>query len=245
VKALLVTSRVTFVPDNYDDLVCALAQCDRIGGLLVLDNASASLAGRASGLVAAGAYRTGLWLLRNQFGRSMERRRTAFTAAGKPMWVLPTMNCEAARQIVRVGGFDLVVNARTRCIYDEQTLAAPRLGCINVHHGLLPAQRGTMCDLWALHEGQPAGFSVHWMTPEIDAGEILARVVVSDGGDRDYPAYLRASARREAVELPRVLERLAAGDAVGTANAGEAPVTHRRTPTWRQVGRFRRGGLRV
>lgn len=245
-RALLVTSRVTFVPNNYDDLVCGLASCDHVGGLLVLDNADHQLAVRALGLWAAGARGIGAALLRNQLGGSMRRRRAAFAAAGKPVWVLPTINCDGAVRIVRDGGFDLVINARTRFIYKDDILAAPRLGCINVHHGLLPEQRGAMCDLWSLYDGTAAGFSIHQMTSKLDDGAILARVQVSDGSDRDYPAYLAAAARRELDAVRALLADVAARDRVaGTPNTAPPELVYRKTPGWKQVTAFRRKGVRV
>jgi hypothetical protein len=246
VKALLVTSRVTFVPRNYDDLVCGLAENRHVGGLLVIDNASPRLLGRALGLVAVGARGVGGALLKNRLGRSARRRKAAFARAGKPVWTLPTVNCDRALELVRDKGFDLVINARTRVIYKHPILAAPRLGCINVHHGLLPDQRGTMCDLWALYRREPAGFSIHRMIPAIDAGDILARVQVSDGDDRDYPRYLQRSAQREVTTVAEVLARIAVDNRVlGEPNVAPQGLAHCKTPSRHQVGQFRREGIRV
>ena len=122
----------------------------------MLDNASPKLALQALGLMALGARETGWNLLANQLGRSYKRRQSAYAAHGKPVFSLPTVNCEAALALVREQRIDLIVNARTRFIYKQPILAAPPLGCLNVHHGLLPEQRGTMCDLWVAR-GSPRG----------------------------------------------------------------------------------------
>ncbi len=245
-KALLVTSRVTFVPRNYDDLVCSLADNPHVGGLLVLDNASGRLLGRGLGLVAAGARGIGAALVANQLGPSQRRRRLAFSRAGKPVWTLPTINAPEAVTLVHEHRFDLVINARTRFIYKDPILEAPRLGCINIHHGLLPDQRGTMCDLWALYGGVPAGFSIHKMVKAIDAGEILSRVVVSNGNERDYPAYLERSARMEVAAVAEVLARIAArGSTDGEPNRAPEGLTQFKTPSVKEVSRFRRAGMRL
>jgi folate-dependent phosphoribosylglycinamide formyltransferase PurN len=245
VKALLVTSRVTYAPGNYDDLVCGAPALPQIGGLLVLDNGSLTLAARAVGFGAAGARGIGAHLLANYLGRSMARRKRAYAVAGKRVWELPTINSPDAVQLVEDQGFDLVVNARTRDLYQREILAAPRLGCINIHHGLLPEQRGAMCDLWALREHRPAGFSIHVMTAEVDAGPILTRVQVSAGDDRDYPAYLARSTRRELIALAELLAGIEARDVVrGTPNQRATPRADR-TPGWREVGHLRRAGLRI
>ncbi|HOW97447.1 MAG TPA: formyltransferase family protein [Kiritimatiellia bacterium] len=245
-KTLLVTSRITFVPGNYDALVAGLAACPQIGGLLALDNRSRKLLAKALGLAAGGAPRIGLQLLRNWFGPSARRRADAFAAAGKPAWTMPTIHSPEAVGLVRDHGFDLVLNARTRFIYKADILSAPRLGCINIHHGLLPGQRGTMCDLWALFEGRPAGFSIHVMIPQVDAGPILAREQVSDGTDRDYPAYLLKASRREREVAAGLLKDIEESGRFHASNNSSIPgLALYRSPTFRQVWAMRRKGIRL
>ncbi|MBU1693451.1 MAG: hypothetical protein KJ726_11480 [Verrucomicrobia bacterium] len=243
-KTLLVTSRVTFVPENYDALVTGLAECPQISGLLVLENRSRKLLWKALGLMAVGAPRIGMTLLRNWFGPSARRRAGAFAAAGKPVWTLPAINGPEAVALVRDHGFDLVMNARTRFIYKAEILSAPRLGCINIHHGLLPEQRGAMCDLWALFTGRPAGFSVHVMTPAVDAGPILTREQVSDGTDRDYPAYLLKSSRRERNIVTALLAGIEEARRLdGVPNIADPGLKHYRDPTPGQIREMRKKGM--
>jgi hypothetical protein len=245
-KALLVTSWVTFIPRNYNDLVCGMAACPEVGGLLVLDNRAAVLFFNGLSLVALGAPRLGLTLLANLAGRSLSRRRASYAKHGKPVWVLATINCPEAVALVRDHGFDLVVNVRTRYIYKQAILEAPALGCINVHHGLLPDQRGTMCDLWALYDQVPAGFSVHRMAARVDAGEIITRVQVSDGSDRNYGRYLARSAQRECTELADLLRRIGSQGRIDSQpNVAGPNLVYRKNPTWREIRAMRRRGLRL
>lgn len=245
-RAVLATSRVTFVPDNYDGFVLAMAAVPQVAGLLVLDNAGWGLRGKALGALAQGAGELGRTLLRNSFWRTSERRRRArFEAEGKGFWVCPSINHPAALRVLRDGAFDLVVNARTRFIYKEEALRAARLGCINVHHGLLPDQRGVMCDLWALSQGEPAGFSVHRMTPKIDDGVILRTVTVSRG-ELDFQRHLAASARREAEVLAEILAEIdRTGLLAGAPNVRNERTRYRRNPTRAEVRRMRAMGLRL
>ncbi|RME72134.1 MAG: hypothetical protein D6776_09310 [Planctomycetota bacterium] len=245
-RALLVTSRVTFVPRNYDDLVCGLADAPEVAALLELDNAAVALGAKALGVVALGAPRFGLTLLRNLTGVSGNRRRAAYRRAGKPVRRVATINDPDVLGWIARLGIDLVINARTRVIYRAPVLALPRLGCINVHHGLLPEQRGTMCDLWALAERRPAGFTVHRMTARVDAGPILERVVVSDGRDRDYLAYLRRAARREAQVLRALLHRWARGEPpCERPNEPPAGLRYRRNPRAAEIRWMRARGMRL
>ncbi|MBI2320612.1 MAG: hypothetical protein HYU88_00550, partial [Chloroflexi bacterium] len=53
-------------------------------------------------------------------------------------------------------------------------LALPRLGALNVHPSLLPAGRGPAPLFWAFRLGERrTGVTVHLMTDELDAGDIL------------------------------------------------------------------------
>ena len=50
----------------------------------------------------------------------------------------------------------------------------PRLGSINLHFGLAPEYRGSSPAFWELYDGVASvGVTVHWVTPRLDAGDIL------------------------------------------------------------------------
>lgn len=237
---------MTFVPDNYDALVVAMAGSPHVAGLLVLDNRR-GVRRKALGALAMGAWGIGGQLLRNSFwGASEARRRQAYAGRGKGFWVRPSINDPATVELVRAGGFDLLVNARTRFLFRGDILAAAPLGGINVHHGLLPDQRGVMCDLWALGSGEGAGFSIHRMTEKIDDGEIL-RVEAMEAPPRDYLAYLARSAAREAEVLAALLDEVAAAGGrlpAGRPNQATAATRFRKNPTWAEVRRLRAAGVR-
>jgi len=243
-KTLIVTSYTTFLPGNYDDVIIGLAQCPHVHGLVVLDNSSFSHIWTGLALIGLGARRMGLNLVGNNFGASHRRRLHAYLAAGKQVWTMSSVNSPESLGLVVAEGIDLILNARTRCIYKEPILSAPRLGCINIHHGLLPEQRGTMCDLWALAEGEAAGFTLHKMTAKIDAGQILARVPVSRPGDLDYQAYLRRAMGLELAATTSLLAELAASGACATiANHATGARPHRRNPPAAAVRHMIRKGM--
>lgn len=55
-------------------------------------------------------------------------------------------------------------------------LEIPRLGAINVHPSLLPANRGPVPLFWTLREGhETTGVTIHAMTEQMDNGDILAQ----------------------------------------------------------------------
>jgi len=93
-------------------------------------------------------------------------------------------------------------------------LEVPRLGSINLHPGLLPRHRGPVPLAWAIRDGDPAfGVTWHRMDAQLDTGPILAQASVAI---RDDDVSIIEIAPRlagaAASLLPRVLERIAAGD---------------------------------
>lgn len=58
-------------------------------------------------------------------------------------------------------------------------LALPRLGCLNVHPSLLPANRGPAPLFWTFRHGeQRTGVTVHLVSEELDAGDILQQEAI-------------------------------------------------------------------
>lgn len=63
-------------------------------------------------------------------------------------------------------------------------LDLPRLGCLNVHPSLLPANRGPVPLFWTFREGcERTGVTIHLMDEAMDSGDILAQepIRVPDG----------------------------------------------------------------
>lgn len=58
-------------------------------------------------------------------------------------------------------------------------IAIPRLGCLNVHPSLLPANRGPVPLFWTFREGsEQTGVTIHLMNEDMDTGDILAQRVM-------------------------------------------------------------------
>lgn len=245
IKSLLVTSEVTFVPGNYSALVQGLSDCPQIGGLVILKNRTISLLGRALGLIFFGAPHFGRQLLVNYFKGSKEHEKI-YKMQGKPVWKINAVNSEIFQQILIQNNFDLVINARTREIYKNAILETPPLGCINIHHGLLPDQRGIMCDLWALADHSAAGFTVHRMNKKIDDGTILEKMVVSNGTERDFLHYVEVASQLECKTMKRLLANIElVGLPDGEPNIPSKQIVMRKTPLISDLRSFKEKGLRL
>ncbi len=231
-RALLVTSRVTFVPENYNQLVCGLAEAPHIVGCMIVDNRDWKMVLQGLALVLTGAGpRMGTQLLKNYFNDLLSRKESAYRNAEKKFFIVGDLNSEEALDILRRENIDLILNARTRTFFKKKLLATPRLGCINIHHGLLPDQRGLMCDFWAHLEKTPSGFSIHQMTSKLDAGAIL-KVVEVKTAKTDYLESIFHGSKQEVIAAKEALAEIAKAGAVsGIANSETEKTIYRSNPT--------------
>lgn len=230
-KTLLVTSAVTFVPDNYDDFVAPLAQSPHIEGLIIIDNRSWDVVASALFLFFSGAApRLGWQLFKNYFGDSIEQKQNYFTQDKKKVWVVKDINSQESLDLIKSLEPDLLLNARTRSFFRKSLLSIPKLGCINVHHGLLPNQRGLMCDFWSHLFNTPSGFSIHKMTSKLDDG-VLLKVVEVPSDKKDYLAALKKGASLEASAAAEVLTHIATAKEIqGQPNTKTNDTVYRRNP---------------
>jgi methionyl-tRNA formyltransferase len=71
---------------------------------------------------------------------------------------------------------DLILTAGFSILFNDALLSLPALGCVNVHSSLLPAHRGPSPFAHVILAGEKeTGVTFHVMTPEFDAGAILAQ----------------------------------------------------------------------
>jgi methionyl-tRNA formyltransferase len=95
-----------------------------------------------------------------------------------------------------------------------EALAVPPLGCVNQHPALLPRHRGPVPLSWALREDDGEfGLTWHRMDAELDTGAILAQTAIPIEDDDVSIEQIGPKLGAAAFSLlPRVLERVAAGD---------------------------------
>jgi hypothetical protein len=98
----------------------------------------------------------------------------------------------------RFGAEDLVIGFGTSYVTPATLAATPR-GILNLHTGLLPEYRGVKSEFWTLYNGDYSrtGWTLHYMTPRLDEGQIVLRRRVPWSGEN--PAGLRAKLLEDAV----------------------------------------------
>ena len=69
---------------------------------------------------------------------------------------------------------DLIISCHFNFILSKDFLKLPKLGCLNLHPSLLPKYRGQSPQHWPiLNFDKLYGLTVHYMSNEIDKGNIL------------------------------------------------------------------------
>jgi methionyl-tRNA formyltransferase len=109
---------------------------------------------------------------------------------------------------------DLVLCAGFPWKLPQEALDVARLGSVNEHTAKLPRHRGPIPLAWALREGDGEfGVTWHRMDAELDTGPILAQTTVPIEDDDCTIEQIAPKLKQASFELlPRVFERIAAGD---------------------------------
>jgi len=138
--------------------------------------------------------------------------RAIATAHGTPIYDPPDINTPQAQEYLRSLDADLLVVCDFGQILSPETLATARLGGINLHASLLPKYRGAAPINWAIYHGEKTtGISVIHMTPQVDAGPIIAQGEIEIGPDDTAPELEAKLAQIGAWFVRRALDNLEAG----------------------------------
>lgn len=249
-RVVLVVSEANYVPDNSLAVVDALTDPARLPAgvetvaVVLVRTVSRALVIRMLGLFAVGVRHLSTCLLRNMWrAHRHDPRRDLCTRRGIPVLAVESVNRKEDREAIAAFLPDLVINVRTRNIYRRKMLELPTIGCINVHHGLLPENRGTMCDLWAMYRDRPSGFSVHWMNAKIDDGDLLTVVPVGRSGTGSYVDYVQRSSFVEAGTLLSLLPQIRDKGRYGWKENRSPLASHTRNPNLAVIRAMKRKGM--
>jgi methionyl-tRNA formyltransferase len=131
-------------------------------------------------------------------------------------------------EILRQEHVDLLLNVHSLRILSPDVLAVPMIGCFNLHPGPLPGFAGLNAPSWAIYEGAKRyGCSLHWMTPEVDAGPVAYRATF-DLDPSDTGLSLSLTCVRHGLRLVEQLLADAADSGRAAIPAHEQPQSERR-----------------
>jgi len=251
-KVLIVTSQTTFVKDNYLKLLGTLTDSAKLPenvsvcGVVLIKNADIKLLAKSIFLFFTGAVYISKVLIKNIFSGIFFDKRTKLMKS-KNIPVIGVQDINSSGSIIEIKKLDpdLIINIRTRSIYKKELLAIPKLGCINVHHGILPQQRGTMCDLWALYKNKPVGFTIHRMNEKIDEGEILFKKTVDIRNTRKYIDIPQMSAEIEAEAVLECIGMMSAGVINKEAVNSAVKIRYFRNPSRTTMKKMLESGIKL
>ncbi len=149
-------------------------------------------------------------------GRGQKEQPTpvaAFAAAqGLPVFTPSSLKSDAEAEGFRALALDAAIVVAYGLLLPPAILAAPRLGCLNVHASLLPRWRGAAPIQRAVLAGDAeSGVCIMQMDRGLDTGPVLARAALPLGPDTTGASLHDALATLGAALLVETLPRHAAG----------------------------------
>lgn len=94
-----------------------------------------------------------------------------------PVWEIYDINSHEVLGRIENLGIDLIISAAYPQIFSKDLLSIPPKGSVNIHPSLLPRYRGANPHYWAIVRGERfSGISAHFMTEEVDKGEIIVQI---------------------------------------------------------------------
>lgn len=85
-------------------------------------------------------------------------------------------------------------------IIPQEVLQIPKIGFLNLHPAYLPYNKGWHTPSWAILQGTPFGATLHFMTEELDSGEIIHQKILSiEPDDTAHSLYQKVLTLEEQV----------------------------------------------
>mgnify|MGYP001580294859 FL=1 len=243
-KIILVTSDLTYAPENYNDVFEYVVNnsSQSIAGVVIVKINKISVLAKLPYLYFAGCNNIANTLIHN-VADALLRRKYNFLKKFK-IPALFANNINDKKTIIWLQSIkpDLILNMRARCIYKEAVLQIPWLGCVNVHHGILPYQKGLFCDLYALADDKTAGFTIHQMTSSIDQGSIFYTQEVDK--NKNYIDYLAEVASKEKRAIARFIKNVAQNKHLPESNPNqEQKSIFTTTPNFKEIKELQHKGM--
>lgn len=95
-------------------------------------------------------------------------------------------------ELLRSLKLDYIICVHFPYILDRTVLEIPRYGILNLHPAFLPYNRGWHTPTWAILEGTPYGATLHFMSEQVDMGDIVhQRELKVSPGDTAHSLYER------------------------------------------------------
>lgn len=118
----------------------------------------------------------------------------------------------------------------------RSTFAAPPLGTINVHRGIIERYRGLDSEFWAVHRGERdhIGTTLHFVDDDLDTGAVVAqrRCQPRRFTDLRFATTALQLANEMLKDWPRKGEKRAPGEYFGAMTAAQKAEAFERSAQW-------------
>ncbi|MBN2034866.1 MAG: formyl transferase [Deltaproteobacteria bacterium] len=164
---------------------------------------------------------------------------------GVPVMHESGINSSQFLQRVEEMGIDLIISVAAPSIFKEGLIRIPRLGCINIHNGMLPNYRGMLPNFWQMyHNEKAAGITIHEISAGIDEGRIIAQKQVPIAPEETLDSLIKKTKSIGAHLMKETIQKIESGSAHYKENRVEEG-SYFSFPTRQDVREFRRRGKRI
>jgi methionyl-tRNA formyltransferase len=131
----------------------------------------------------------------NRSGKQVKQVRSLIAAKGISLFTQPPpQSITTFVEQLQSLSPDLILVWSFPMILPKPVLELPRLGCVNLHFGLLPQYRGGHAFRWAIANGESTtGVTLHYMDEGTDTGPIIATVRFDLVWDDDVLSVMKKS----------------------------------------------------
>ena len=171
-------------------------------------------------------------------GRGMKVRSPAVADAAKRLNLSLRQPASAVELLSVVEEFqpDLCIVVAYGRILKPETLAAAKLGYLNVHFSLLPLYRGAAPVQWSLINGeQKSGVTLFWLDPGMDTGPIQCREQTHVSADEDALELFGRLKTLGQESLKKALGDIRAGNVVREPQEGESSLAPKIKPDFGRI----------
>lgn len=243
-KTIIVTSNLTYTPQNYNNVLESVLRDSQkyIAGVILIKINLLNILAKLPYLYFVGCENIANTLAHNIGDTLLKRKEKLFGKYNTPFIYAGSISDPKIIPWIQKIEPDLILNMRAKCMYKDSILKIPRLGCVNIHHGVLPQQRGLFCDLYALGNNREAGFTIHKMTSHVDQGQIFYQE--KNKGNKNYMKYLMECSPKEAKAIASFINNVAQNNCLpeGTPNKCEQPIVTV-TPDSKAIKQLQHNGL--
>jgi methionyl-tRNA formyltransferase len=158
---------------------------------------------------------------------------------GIKTWRIKTPNNKNFLDEVRKLDVDVIIN-QSQNILKSELLSIPKIGVINRHNALLPRNRGRLTPFWVSYkEEKETGVSIHFVTEEIDAGEIIIQKKFALTKDDNFNTIVGKNYELAPIAMLEALDKLEKGETNFIKN-DHSLATYNTTPTIKEAWEYRK-----